>query len=151
MATPLTGSKVLIMFVAFFGVIITVNLFMAYQAVSTFPGLEVDNSYVASQTFDKDREAQIALGWTLTQDYDGETVSIDIRDRSGNPPQIADLKALIGRKTESSEDITPEFVYENGIYSAPVTLNPGAWLMHLDVTAPDGTKFKQRINFFVKG
>jgi nitrogen fixation protein FixH len=78
-------------------------------------------------------------------------VSILIQDRSGNPPQIADLRALIGRKTESSDDFIPEFSYKNGFYLAPATLDPGAWLMHLDVTAPDGTKFKQRINFFVKG
>jgi nitrogen fixation protein FixH len=30
-----------------------VNLLMAYQAISTFPGLEVKNSYVASQKFDE--------------------------------------------------------------------------------------------------
>ena len=58
---PLTGWHVLAMFVAFFGVIIAVNLTLAWQAISTFPGLEVENSYVASQTFDADRRAQVVL------------------------------------------------------------------------------------------
>lgn len=151
MASPLTGTKVLMMFVAFFGIIISVNVFMAYKAVSTFPGLEVDNSYVASQTFDKDREAQVALGWTVTQEYDGEEVSVLIQDRSGNPPQIAHIQALIGRKTEASDDMIPEFQYRDGFYVAPATLARGAWLMHLEITAPDGTMFKQRINFVVAG
>ena len=44
----LTGRKVLAITVGFFAVIIAVNLFMAFKAVGTFPGLEVKNSYVAS-------------------------------------------------------------------------------------------------------
>ena len=51
----LTGGHVLAMFVAMFGVIITVNMILAFSAVKTFPGLEVKNSYVASQSFDRDR------------------------------------------------------------------------------------------------
>ena len=61
----ITGRHVLLGMVGAFGVIITVNVVMAWQAVSTFPGLEVKNSYVASQTFDAERKAQLALGWVL--------------------------------------------------------------------------------------
>jgi nitrogen fixation protein FixH len=53
----MTGRKVLAITVSAFGVIIAVNFLLAYKAVSTFPGLEVPNSYVASQTFDADRAA----------------------------------------------------------------------------------------------
>ena len=56
----LKGRHVLGIAVGAFGVIIAVNLVMAYQAISTFPGLEVANGYVASQTFDADRKAQDA-------------------------------------------------------------------------------------------
>ena len=58
----LTGWHVLAIFVGAFGVIIGVNVALAWNAVATFPGLEVDNSYIASQTFDDRREAQEALG-----------------------------------------------------------------------------------------
>ncbi len=54
-----TGRKMLAIVVAFFAVIITVNLFMAYKAVGTFPGLVVKNSYVASQEFDRNRTAPV--------------------------------------------------------------------------------------------
>jgi len=37
---PLTGRKVLLIILAFFGVIITVNLVLAFNAIRTFPGLE---------------------------------------------------------------------------------------------------------------
>ena len=53
----LTGRKVLLIMCSAFAVIIGVNLTLAFQAVATFPGLEVKNSYVASQSFDDDRAA----------------------------------------------------------------------------------------------
>ena len=57
----ITGWHVVAVFVASFGLIISVNILMAYKAISTFPGLAVKNSYVASQQFDKKRAAQQAL------------------------------------------------------------------------------------------
>ena len=52
MTRPLTGKHVLAITLVAFGVIIGVNVLMAVKAVGTFPGLEVANSYVASQDFD---------------------------------------------------------------------------------------------------
>ena len=49
MARELTGGKVLAITVSAFAIIIGVNVLLAFKAVSTFPGLEVENSYVASQ------------------------------------------------------------------------------------------------------
>lgn len=69
---PLTGRHVLAITLAAFGVIIAVNVLMAVKAVRTFPGLEVANSYVASQSFDRDRAVQTALGWRVEADYDGK-------------------------------------------------------------------------------
>ena len=50
---PLTGRHVFAIFLLAFGTIISVNIFMAYSAIKTFPGVEVENSYIASQTFDQ--------------------------------------------------------------------------------------------------
>lgn len=62
----ITGRQVFGFTVGAFAIIIAVNVYMAYSAVSTFPGVEVPNSYVASQNFEAARDAQDALGWTLT-------------------------------------------------------------------------------------
>ncbi len=51
------GRHVLFGFVGAFGVIIGANLTLAFNAVSTFPGLEVKNSYEASQVFDRNKKA----------------------------------------------------------------------------------------------
>ena len=48
MSQELTGQKVLAITATGFAIIIGVNITMAYSALSTFPGLVVKNSYVAS-------------------------------------------------------------------------------------------------------
>ncbi|CAN5652759.1 hypothetical protein BH11ACT8_BH11ACT8_25200 [soil metagenome] len=50
---PFTGRHMLAVVFAFFGTVITVNFVMAYLATGTFPGLVVENSYVASQNYNQ--------------------------------------------------------------------------------------------------
>ena len=57
-----TGKHMLTVMLGGFGIIIGVNLGMAYLAISTFPGVEARSTYVASQTFEVNRTAQDALG-----------------------------------------------------------------------------------------
>jgi len=144
----LTGRKVLMITLAAFGVILAVNLLLAWKAVQTFPGLEVPNSYVASQRFDAERSAQNALGWTVTPEYDGQAMTLLIRDVRGNPARVQTLTATIGRPTHTRDDVTPTFTYGGGQWSAPMTLAPGVWNIHLTATAVDGTLFRQRIDHY---
>lgn len=113
----ITGKHVLFFTVSAFAVIIAVNLTMAYKAVSTFPGLEVKNSYVASQTFDHDRAAQVALGWTLAPEYDAvaKEVRLVFTDAAGMPVTLQDLSVLIGRTTSASQDRRPDFAPSRGL------------------------------------
>lgn len=151
MARELTGRKVLAITIGAFSVIIAVNLVLAAKAVSTFPGLEVENSYVASQDFDAEKKAQMALGWTLTHGYANGALTLAFRDRGGLPVQARDVSATVGRTTETESDITPAFTYANGVYSAPASLAPGKWMILLSAHAEDGTLFRQRLDLFVKG
>lgn len=64
----LTGRKVAAIFVAFFSVVAAVNFLMARLALSTFGGVVVENSYVASQQYNdwlSAAAAQKRLGWNL--------------------------------------------------------------------------------------
>lgn len=148
MTRPLTGKHVLAITLVAFGVIIGVNVLMAVKAVGTFPGLEVANSYVASQDFDRERAAQAALDWTVTPDYDGKELALAIRDRQGNPAPIKDLQVTVGRPTYVAEDQHPQMTYQGGLYVAPLTLKPGLWNIHLTATAWDGTQFRQRLDHY---
>lgn len=149
----ITGRHVLGITVGAFTVIIGVNLTMAYQAVSTFPGLEVRNSYVAGQTFDAERAAQEALGWNLAPVYDAAagTLTLRIADAQNLPAAVASLNVLVGRTTTTADDRWPEFVARDGAFVADVTLPPGRWMLKVDAVAQDGTPFRQRLTMFVKG
>ncbi|HEY9038243.1 MAG TPA: FixH family protein [Roseovarius sp.] len=141
----ITGRHVLIGFVAAFGVIIGVNLFLAYSAVSTFPGLEVANSYVASQEFDTRRHAQEALGWTVDASHQGGVLTLAITGANGTPVEVAQLDAVLGRATHVRDDMTPDFTFNGTAYLAPVDLAPGNWNIRMEAIAPDGTEFQQRV------
>ena len=148
---PLTGWHVLAMFAAFFGVIIAVNVTLAWQAIATFPGLEVANGYVASQSFDADRAAQQALGWTLARSYDAgaQQLRLVFVDEGGLAVSVAALSVLVGRTTATSDDSRPEFVQRDGVYVASVSLGAGKWMMAVEAVADDGTRFHQRLDLFV--
>ncbi|MDF3605546.1 FixH family protein [Paracoccus sp. DMF-8] len=148
MTRELTGKHVLMICLAAFGVIIGVNVLMAVKAVSTFPGLEVKNSYVASQSFDRDRAAQDALHWTVTPEYDGRVLSLTIRDAQGYPARLQSLAVTIGRPTHVRDDQELNLTYQGGIFSTPLQLAPGARIIHLAAVAEDGTLFRQRIDHF---
>ena len=151
MATrELTGRKVLLIFVSFFGVVFAVNFLLAYQAVATFPGVEARNSYQASQTFEADRSAQLALGWDVSAELEGEELVLRIIGPDGQPVQVAELTATLGRATHVNDDRTPQFAYYNGAYRAAEPLGPGNWNLRMHAVAEDGTPFRQRIVIYVR-
>ncbi len=149
----LTGRKVFAIVASAFGVIIAVNLLLAYKAVTTFPGLEVPNSYVASQTWDAERAAQKALGWDLAAEYDHTTqvLALSFTDAAGHPARLDALSVLVGRPTEAKDDQWPKMNLSEGVWRAPLALAPGKWMMKVEARAADGTMFKQRRDLFVKG
>ncbi|MEQ9260344.1 MAG: FixH family protein [Roseovarius sp.] len=141
----ITGKHVLIGFVSAFGVIIGVNILLAVSAVKTFPGLEVKNSYVASQTFDERREAQEALGWTVSAHHHDGLLRLEITDAAGAPVRVAKLDATVGRATHVFDDVEPEFRFDGQAYVADVPLGGGNWNIRMDAIAGDGTHFEQRV------
>ena len=145
-----TGRHMFLITASAFAVVIGVNLTLAFSAVKTFPGLEVKNSYVASQVFDENRIAQEALGWEVGAVIDGSNLVFSIRDASGNPVKLASLDATFGRATSVRDDQTPAFEFTAGDYVAPVTVSRGNWNLRVKATAPDGTLFQQRIVIWVK-
>jgi nitrogen fixation protein FixH len=149
---PLTGRKVLAIVLSAFGVIIAVNIVLAVFAVRSFPGLEVANSYVASQQFNDRADAQRGLGWDVAAHLEGAHLIVAITDaQTGRPVRAAPIDATLGRATHVRDDMTPEFLYSNGVYTAPVTLGPGNWNLRMTARAEDGTEFRQRVVLHVQG
>ncbi|MGE4410267.1 MAG: FixH family protein [Sphingobium sp.] len=66
---PFTGYHAAAILIAFFAVVVGVNLVMARFAISTFGGTVVENSYVASQKFNgwlAEARREKELGWTIS-------------------------------------------------------------------------------------
>ena len=143
-----TGRKMLFIMIAFFGVIISVNMVLMFSAISTFPGLEVKNSYVASQSFDRRANAQNALGWAPSVAYADGVLILTIETENG-PAIPVSIVAKIGRPTFSGEDQDVIFVLGAQEHRADITLTPGPWRVFIDAIAADGTMFETRLNLLV--
>jgi nitrogen fixation protein FixH len=150
---PFTGWHMLALTCSFLGVIIAVNGLLAYKAVSTFPGLEVNDSYVASQTFDQEKAAQQALHWHIKQGYDraANQLRLDFTDVSGKPVTLRDIDVLIGRPTDAAQDQHPKMTQRaDGSYVAPSVLPLGKWMLQITAHAQDGTLYQARTFFYVR-
>jgi len=102
-----TGWHMTAILVAFFGTVMAVNFYMARMALGTFSGTVVDNSYVATQNYNRwlaAADKQDKLGWkakaTLTAD---RFVVIDVQ-QNGQPLQgvtaIGDALHPVGRTVD---------------------------------------------------
>ncbi len=146
----LTGWHVRAMFCTGFGIIIAVNLLLAFQAVRTFPGLEVSSGYADSQTFDVRRHAQEALGWTASVEAGADTITLTLVDAEGRPVYPAELVALLTRPTTQADDQLLALVRgPNGTLVAPANMAPGRWRLRLTGTARNGTEYRHNITFSV--
>ena len=126
-----TGRHMALLAVSFFGVIIAVNVGMAVLSATSWTGLVVDNSYVASQEFEEKRIAhdkQLAAGWQSNFTYDAGVAQLTVTDGAGNPVDLGPVSLLINRPVGGHDDakLTPERAAD-GTYSAPVTLGDGVW------------------------
>jgi len=149
---PLTGRKVFAIFAGAFALIIGVNVFMAYSAIGTFPGLEVKNSYVASQSFDNERKAQEALGWDVTAVLERkDTLALTILAPGGQPARVDAIEGMIGRTTQRQDDQDLAFVRnDRGVHIAQFSpLDFGKWELRFVATAANGVAFKQRIEIVI--
>ena len=146
----ITGRHVFIGTAAAFGVIIAVNVTMAVQAVGTFPGLEVKNSYVPSQSFDTRRAAQEALGWDISAVIENGALNLAITDQAGAPVRPVRLSAVLGRPTIARDDREVTFAPSSGHLLAPVDLAPGAWVLKLEAESAEGVAFSKRISLWVR-
>lgn len=149
------GGHVLAMLLAFFGVIIAVNMVMAYFANSTWSGLVVDNGYVASQNFNKDfakAKAQEALGWDVGFSFDKDSVKVSFADATGAKIDSLTLTGKLQRTVTDKEDQVLTFGWMgSGSYIAPARLAPGLWEVEIDGKGDGVADYHKIFRFVVKG
>lgn len=144
-ARPLTGRKVLAIAVAAFGTIIAANLTLAYSAVQSFPGIEVKNGYIASQSFELERAAQELLGWNTEATYEKGVLRVAVLDRDGEAAPLQDAVFHLGRPTTAASVLEMTLARDGAEWSAPATLAPGPWRLDVVGVTPDGDRFRQHL------
>lgn len=154
MTRTFTGWHMAAITISFFAVIIAVNLTLAVLASTSWTGLVVANSYVASQSFNRDAEIarqQQALGWQMNLVVDRSLAKITILDRAGLPIAGLNLRAVLQRPTdEAGDQVLKLREAGTGIYVTNATIGSGVWVADITAEGParKPVRFVQRI--FVK-
>lgn len=147
-----TGAHMLAVMLVFFGTIVSVNFYMARQAMESWTGLVVENSYVASQHFNEDvaeRERLAGLGYTLRAAYANESLTVHLA-RRGKPMAIAAIEGRVGRPVTAMEDHDLTFSLSgDGTARAALRLAAGLWKADVLVTTADGEMMERGLRFTV--
>ncbi|SIT76649.1 FixH family protein [Pontibaca methylaminivorans] len=132
-----TGRHMLAIMVVFFGVVIAVNLTMAFMARKSWTGTVVDNTYVASQEFNTrvaEGRAQAALGWDSDLAIRDGVLTYHLTDAAGEavitPADTA--TASFRHAAYEADDRSAVLVRQpDGTFSAPVDLPDGQWIVEI--------------------
>jgi len=136
MTRPFTGWHMTMILVAFFTVVIGVNVTMARLAIGTFGGTVVENSYVASQQYNgwlAQARQQAALGWKPAVSTDAARhVLIAVMTAQG---------ALRGERVSATAThplgalppISLTFAPRDGTARSRQALPAGRWLLHIEI------------------
>lgn len=155
MATkPLTGTKVFLMLVAFFGIVIGVNVTMMKLAIATLPGTDVDSPYAAGLTYDREISAaqdQAARKWKVSAHIerraDGNAVlQVEARDAADQPLTGLKFGGRLERPTDKRADLAVELAEAGiGIYRGNAAfVAPGQWDLVIEGDAKGERVFLSR-------
>lgn len=138
----ITGRKVLLMMVAFFGVIFAVNGVFLYFAIDSWPGLTSDKAYVEGLQYNQvleSAERQAAVGWTSSLAVEtrdgGSAIRVTMTDASGD--MLSGLKPMLSilRPVGQPDPIlVAAHEVHPGVYETLMpTLEAGRWSIAVQV------------------
>ncbi|SPP98464.1 FixH family protein [Bradyrhizobium vignae] len=151
---PLTGTKVFLMLVAFFGVVIGVNVTMMKLAIATLPGTDVDSPYAAGLTYDREISAahdQAARNWQVNAHIErradgGAMIQLEPRDAAGQPMTGLKFAGRLERPTDKRADLSVELSEAGiGLYRGnAAAVAPGQWDLVIEAEARGQRVFLSR-------
>ena len=138
MTRTFTGRHMTAILVAFFGVVIAVNAYMARVAIQTFGGTVVDNSYVASQEFNgwlAKARRQKALGWQTVLSIDPDRRPELSVTKNGVSLEAAVVSGVARHPLGRALDVPLTFRrIAPGQFRSMQPLPAGRWLVHVAIT-----------------
>jgi nitrogen fixation protein FixH len=141
------GGHVLAFMIAFFAIIIGVNVAFSVVAVRSFPGEDEKHSYLQGLNFNsklQDRARQAALGWRATADVDqtaqGPVLTVRLLASTGAPVTGLHVQGVLRRPVTSRDDRAVAFSEDGaGVYRARLgRIDDGVWVLR--ATAADGER-----------
>ena len=154
----LTGRMVLFMLVAFFGVVIGVNVIMMRLAIQTLPGTEVDSAYSASLAYEKEiatAREQSERNWKVDAHVErsaqgGATLQIEARDSNGRPMSGLKFQGRFERPTDRRD--LPVALAETGIgiyRGKMLSIASGQWDLVIEGMAAGRRMFMSKNRVFL--
>lgn len=142
MTRTFTGRRMAAILVAFFGTVVAVNFTMAGYASSTFGGIVVENSYVASQEFNSwlERAAEAkALGWRAEPNrLPDSRVEIRLTGAPEGTAVSAEARHPLGRLADRHLTFVPS---GPGRYVSVEALPTGRWTLRIEAKS-GGTQWR---------
>ncbi|WP_159587967.1 FixH family protein [Chelativorans xinjiangense] len=134
-----TGRHMLFLMLAFFGIIIGVNVTMAVLASASWTGFVVRNSYVASQQFNEraaEGRAQTALGWEGELKVADGAISYRMRDAGGGTVRLEGVTINLHRPVTADEDMLLKLdPVGDGAFAARHGPGDGTWVVRIEAEA----------------
>jgi len=139
------------MLIAFFGIVIGVNVTMAKLAIKTLPGTDVDSAYTASLGYEKEILAardQSARNWKVDAHIErlaggAALLQVEARDRDGRPVTGLKFQGRFERPADKRADLAIALAEVGiGIYRGRLdAVAPGQWDLVLEGDNASGRMF----------
>jgi nitrogen fixation protein FixH len=156
--SELTGRAVLVCLVFFFAVVAVVNAVMIRAAVSTFGGVETENSYQAGLAFAEEiaaARAQDALRWRVEAKVsaDGRATRIDLTVRDAGNAPLAGLEAsgrLVHPTDKRADHVVSFAEHAPGELYGTTAAVSGQWILIIDLSRAGTRLFQSRNRIFLR-
>ena len=129
----LTGRHVLLMLLAFFGVMLAVNAYFVVMAVTSFRGEDVPRSYRQGLEYNQTltaRGLQNELGWTAQVNKTEAQIILAFHDAEGRPLNHLNIEAKLRHPVDTARDLPLTFIQDSkGRYAADIKALNGRWLL----------------------
>lgn len=141
----LRGWHVLLIMLGFFGVMFAVNGVFLYSAITSFPGEDVEKSYVQGLDYNSTIEArriQAEQGWTVRAGIESGRLVVELESSAGEPVSTLDVRATLRRAVTAEEDliVSLEPAGSKGRYEAELpAIEDGRWEILIDARKADGS------------
>ncbi len=150
-----TGWHMWGVMVLFFGTIITVNLIMAWNAVSSWSGLVVQNTFVASQEFNAKAAEARALhltGIDGTLAIEGEAITYRLKEADGRPVSAETVTLLFKRPVGEAQDFRVDLAPAGSdLFTGTHPVKAGQWIVDISSKRDGKLIFHEAIRVVVRG